>query len=141
MLAKGYFMNRDPKGSEGLDSTKSTSDNKPHYTTSNPNRKDQSVVYEHVPIGIVESSPDGKYLDVNEEFCQVVGYERDELLQLGIKDVTHEDDYSIDITLHQQLLQGKIPFYRLEKRYVRKDGSSVWVELTRSLVRDADGKP
>jgi PAS domain S-box-containing protein len=99
------------------------------------------IAYEHFPIGIVETSPAGKYMDVNEEFCRILGYTREELLQLGIKDCTHEDDYAIDIRLYESLIAGKIPFYRLEKRYVCKDGGNVWVELTRTLVSDAKGTP
>ncbi len=61
-------------------------------------------------------------MNVNEEFCRILGYSRQELLQRGIKDCTHEDDYAIDAKLHDQLIAGKIPFYRIEKRYLRKDG-------------------
>jgi PAS domain S-box-containing protein len=100
-----------------------------------------SAALDRLPIGIIESSPDGKHFNVNEEFCQLVGYEKQELLTLGIKDITHEEDYSIDIRMHQKLVAGEIPFYKMEKRYVRKDGGIIWVELTRSLVRDSDGKP
>jgi len=100
-----------------------------------------SAALDHLPIGIVESSPDGKYLNVNQEFCQIVGYEKQELLTLGIKDITHEEDYSIDIKMYQKLVAGEIPFYKMEKRYVRKDGGIIWTEITRSPVRDAQGKP
>ncbi len=105
------------------------------------NGKHPPTTYEHAPIGIVESSPDGKYLRVNEEFCRITGYEKQELLERGIKDITHEDDYPIDIKLHQQLVEGEIPFYRLEKRYIRKDGGIIWVELTRSIIRDGSENP
>ena len=105
------------------------------------NGKHPPVAYEHSPVGIVEASLDGKYLNANQEFCRMLGFEKEELLRRGIKDFTHEDDYSIDIKLHEQLVAGKIPFYRLEKRYVCRDGESLWVELTRSLVRDAEGNP
>lgn len=96
--------------------------------------------FEHAPIGIVESSLDGRYLNVNEEFCRILGYEKEELLQGSIRDFTFEEDYPLDIKLHEQLITGEIPFYRFEKRYLRKDGEIIWTELTRSLVRDAKGK-
>ncbi len=105
------------------------------------NGKYPLATYEHIPIGIVEGSMEGKYIDVNEEFCRILGYSRDELLELGIKDCTHEDDYSIDSKLYEQLITGKIPFYRLEKQYIRKGGGPIWVELTRTLVCDERGKP
>ena len=106
-----------------------------------PDGQSPLVTFEHAPIGIVECSPDGKHLRANEEFSRLLGYEKDELVGKGIKSITHEDDYPIDIKLHQQLVEGKIPYYRFEKRYVRKDGEILWVELTRSVVRDAAGQP
>ncbi|HEY3477013.1 MAG TPA: PAS domain S-box protein, partial [Anaerolineales bacterium] len=99
------------------------------------------AAYEHVPVGIVETSLDGQYIEINEEFCRIMDYSRAELLQLSIKDCTHEDDYAIDSKLHEQLVTGKIPFYKLEKRYIRKSGEVIWVELTRTLVCDEKGKP
>src|SRR5215210_102303 len=92
------------------------------------NGKHPLAVYEHIPIGIVETSLGGNYVEVNEEFCRILGYPRNELLQLGIRDCTHEDDYAIDSNLYERLVSGKIPFYRLEKRYVRKNSDSIWVE-------------
>ena len=105
------------------------------------NGKHPLAAYEHIPIGIVETSLEGKYVNVNEEFCRILGHSREELLQLGIKDCTHEDDYGIDSKLYDQLVAGKIPFYRLEKRFTRKSGGVIWVELTRTLVCDTKGKP
>ena len=105
------------------------------------NGKHPLPTYEHAPIGIVECSPEGVHINVNEEFCRMLGYKKAELIRSGIKEITHEDDYPIDIKLHQQLVAGKIPFYRLEKRYICKDSGILWVELTRSLVRDAAGAP
>ena len=105
------------------------------------NGKHPLATYENAPIGIVEAALDGQYINANEEFCRMLGYDKNELLHRGIKDFTHEDDYAIDVRLHERLVAGEIPFYRLEKRLVRKDGSTIWVELTRSFVRDAKGKP
>src|SRR5437867_4858476 len=99
------------------------------------------ATYERAPIGIVESSPDGEYVGVNEEFCRFLGYSKDELIQRNIKDVTHKDDYPRDIKLHRQLIAGEIPSYEIEKRYIRKDRAIVWAEMLRSIVRDANGKP
>ena len=99
------------------------------------------ATYEHAPIGIIENSLEGNYVNCNEEFCRITGYGKEELLTLGIKDLTYEEDYIFDIKLHQRLIAGEIPFYKLEKRYMRKDGEIIWAEVTRSLVHDADGKP
>jgi PAS domain S-box-containing protein len=105
------------------------------------NGKHPPTTYEHAPIGIVEASLEGIHINVNEEFCRIVGYEKEELLGRPLKDFTHEEDYPIDVKMHEELVAGKIPFYRFEKRYLRKDGSDIWVELTRSIVHDEEGKP
>ena len=99
------------------------------------------ATYERAPIGIVECSREGKYVGANEEFCRILEYRKEELLQRGIKDVTHKEDYSREIKLHRQLVAGEIPFYEIEKRFVRKDGAIIWTQILRSLVRDADGTP
>ena len=112
-----------------------------HTAAPKTNGKHPLAMYEHIPVGIVEVSLDGKYIDVNEEFCRILGYSRRELLRRGIKSYTHEDDFALDQKLYDQLIAGKIPFYRLENRFVRKKGEIIWVELTRSLVCDEKGKP
>src|SRR5213594_3271959 len=104
-------------------------------------RQRLQATYERAPIGIIECSPEGKYVGANEEFCRILGYRKEELLQRGIEDVTHKQDYSRDIKLHRQLVADEIPFYEIEKRYVRKDGAIIWAQILRSLVRDADGAP
>lgn len=98
------------------------------------------ATYEQAPIGIVECSPEAKFVNCNREFCHITGYSKEEVLSLSIQELTYEEDYIYDIKLHQRLVVGEIPFYKMEKRYVRKDGEIIWVELTRNVVRDADGK-
>ena len=132
-------MEMDRKAQGRLGDEKSNRENQHPPSTSPLNAKHQQIINQHLPIGIVESSLAGMYLDVNEEFCRMLGYEREELLQRGIKDVTHEEDYHVDIKLHGQLIAGEIPYYQIEKRFLRKDGQVIWAELTRSLVRDATG--
>jgi PAS domain S-box-containing protein len=133
-------MKMDRKVKRALGSEKLKASDGARRSSTKPNGKHLPAAYEHIPIGIVESSLEGKYINANEEFCNIVAYEKQELLTLGIKDLTFEEDYPIDINLHQQLIAGKIPFYKLEKRYVRKDGEIAWVELTRSIVRNSHGK-
>ena len=79
-------------------------------TVPRTNGKQRLATYEHIPVGIVESSLDGRYMDINEEFCRILGYSRREILRRGIKDSTHEDDYAIDARFYEQLVAGKIPF-------------------------------
>jgi two-component system sensor histidine kinase UhpB len=132
-------MEKDHKAQGKPTAEKSNTDNPLSPSASQLNAKHQLIINQHLPIGIVESSLKGKYLNVNEEFCRMLGYEKDELLQRGIKDVTHEEDYHVDIKLYRQLLAGEIPYYKMEKRFVRKDGQTIWADLTRSAIRDASG--
>src|SRR5215813_4062622 len=99
------------------------------------------ATYYCAPVGIAETSPEGRFVKVNEELCRTLGYNQDELLQRSIENVTHAEDCSLDIDLYRQLLAGEIPSYQIEKRFVRKDGSVVWTEIRRSAVRDAEGAP
>jgi PAS domain S-box-containing protein len=98
-------------------------------------------LYEHAPIGIVECSLEGKYINVNEEFCRITGYKKDELLSLDIDDLTSPTDLARETDLYQELVSGSRPFYTIEQRYVRKNKAIIWVAINRSLVRDGHGKP
>lgn len=98
-------------------------------------------IFEHAPIGMALLDLQGNWLDVNAQFCRIVGYSRDELLQLAFRDITASVDLEGDDELLRQLLRGEIPSYQREKRYLRKDGQPVWVELAVSLARDAQGEP
>src|SRR4029450_13256662 len=85
-----------------------------------------SLTYHHAPIGIVETTLDGRFLEVNNELCKMLGYSYDELIKLGIADITHKDELQTEMELYRQLVSGEIPFYRIEKRFLRKDGSPLW---------------
>jgi PAS domain S-box-containing protein len=133
-------MEKDRKARGELGAEQSNIEDQSPRSISPLNTKHQQIINRHLPIGIVETSLAGDYIDVSEEFCRMVGYERQELLQRGIRDVTHEEDYHVDIKLHGQLIAGGIPHYTLEKRFVRKDGQVIWADLTRCAIRDDDGK-
>jgi PAS domain S-box-containing protein len=98
-------------------------------------------VFEHAPIGMALLDLDGRWLEVNAQFCRIVGYSRGELLSLAFSDITASEDLEGDRVLLDQLLKGLIPSYQREKRYVRKDGQAIWVELAVSLARGADDAP
>src|SRR5262249_19024995 len=74
------------------------------------------ATYECAPVGIAETSVEGKFLKVNDELCCTLGSHQDELVQRSIEDVTHPSDRPLDIDLHRQLIAGEIPFYQIEKR-------------------------
>jgi two-component system CheB/CheR fusion protein len=99
------------------------------------------VRLEDVPVGVVHNWPDGRYSYVNPAFCELLGYTAEELLGKTWQDVTHPDDRAGDQRLADELLAGRIPHFTVEKRYLRKDGEVVWVNLFGTFVRGDDGRP
>jgi len=71
----------------------------------------------------------------------IVGYSEQELLSLTFQDITHPDDLSADLAQIAKLLDGTLDMFSMEKRYIRKDGSHVWINLTVSCMRDGTRKP
>lgn len=97
--------------------------------------------FECAAIGKALVSPDGRWLQVNQALCDLVGYSRHEMLQLTFQNITHPDDLEADLDLVARMLSGEIRTYQMEKRYVHQTGRLVWVLLSVSLVRDRDGSP
>ncbi len=97
--------------------------------------------FDAAAVGMVVASPDGRFLEVNESFCRIVGYDEAELLSLDFHAITHPDDLDADLGNALALMDGRIPSYRMEKRYIHKHGHVVWVVLSVSPVRDAGGRP
>jgi two-component system, sensor histidine kinase and response regulator len=97
--------------------------------------------FENAAVGIAHTHPEGRFLRVNEKFCAIIGYPREELLEKTWHDITLPDDLAASIDVSAAALRGESPGLPLEKRYLRKDGSLVWVELFVSLQRDAAGAP
>ena len=99
------------------------------------------ATFEQAAVGMSHVSPDGRYLRVNQKFCDITGYARSELLGRSSSDITHPDDIGRDAELRRRMLRGEIPISAMEKRYVRKDGTVVWVNRTISAVCDSAGEP
>jgi PAS domain S-box-containing protein len=93
------------------------------------------ATFDQAAVGVAHVAPDGTWLRVNGRLCGILGYSREELLRLRFHDVTHPDDLAADLALLRELVAGSISHYRLEKRYVRKDGAIAWIGLTVSMVR------
>src|SRR5258708_12413323 len=96
-------------------------------------------VVEEGAVGMAIIDLDYRFIDVNEALCQMLGYQRQEMLALTVKDVSHPDDYDVAAGLFRRALAGEIPSYRVEKRYIKKTGEHVWVQLSSSLVHDEQG--
>lgn len=95
--------------------------------------------FDFVPVGMAIFAPDGRYLQVNDAFCRLTGYSREQLLGMTFLALTHPDDRKSNIALEGDLRSGAVPFATFEKRYLHADGHSVWVSVSASLVRDGDG--
>lgn len=99
------------------------------------------AAFAFAPIGIAHVSLDGRWVRFNDATCAIVGRSREALGNLTFAEITHPDDIEADWMLARRLLDGAVNSYTMEKRYVRGDGSIVWVNLTVSLLRDATGRP
>ncbi|MBW4459307.1 MAG: CHASE3 domain-containing protein [Nodosilinea sp. WJT8-NPBG4] len=97
--------------------------------------------FNQAAVGIAHVNSDGRWLRVNEKLCQIVGYTRSELLQRTFQDITYSEDLDIDVAYFHQMLADEIQTYSMEKRYIRKDHSLVWINLTVSLVRKSTREP
>lgn len=97
--------------------------------------------FEEAAVGIAHVAPDGRWLRVNRMVSEITGYGAGELLGGSFQQITHPDDLSLDLAQVQMLLRGETSRYVIDKRYVRKNGSHVWVSLTVTLIRDFDDAP
>ena len=95
----------------------------------------------HAPVGICHVDLTGAFLMVNPRFCEISGHDAASLLRTGFQQITHPDDLHIDEDLLARLIAGEFPRYTLEKRYIRADGTVIWINLTVAMVRDEDGQP
>jgi diguanylate cyclase (GGDEF)-like protein/PAS domain S-box-containing protein len=99
------------------------------------------AAFDRAPIGMALVAPDGAWLRVNPALCAILGYSHEALLEKRFQDLTHPDDLDADLELVRRVLDGRIPSYQMEKRYLHADGSVVWAQLSVSLVCDEEGRP
>lgn len=99
------------------------------------------MTFEQAAVGIAHVAPDGQFIRINQKFCDIVGYNLEELTARTFRDITHPDDLATDIEYYKQMLAKEIETYSMEKRYLHKDNSIVWVNLIVSLVLEDNGDP
>lgn len=92
-------------------------------------------------VGMALLSFDGAWLQVNPRLCEMLGYSEQDLLQTSFQQITYAEDLAADLEQVQQLLDGKIATYTMDKRYLHANGAIIWGELTVSLLRDQHGQP
>ena len=92
-------------------------------------------------IGMAFVSIDGRWLQVNQSLCNFLGYSAQEFSQLTFQSITHPDDLASSLAQVNELLDGRRTSYQLEKRYIHKDGKTVWALLSITLLNDEQGNP
>ncbi len=98
-------------------------------------------IFEGGALGMAFLNLSYKFERVNATLCAMLGYEEAELIGLTFVDITHPDSIDQDLQRVAQLLRGQIPYYKTEKRYLRKDGAILWGSVTASVIYDENGKP
>jgi len=98
------------------------------------------ATFEQAAVGIALVSTQGQFLELNQRFCDIVGYSQEEMQTLTFQDITHPEDIEPDLDYIRQLMAGDIPHYSMEKRYIHKNGSLVWINLTVGVERYPSGE-
>ena len=94
------------------------------------------MTFDLAAVGVCHVDLDGRWLRFNQKICEIAGYSREELMGMTYQEITHPDDLEADLNYVRQLVAGEIPNFSMEKRYIRKDGSTVWINLAVSLARE-----
>ena len=97
--------------------------------------------FENAAVGIAHVDAEGRFLRVNGKLCDIVGYTREELLVRTFRDVTHPEDLAASLEHFHSLMRGELPSFSLEKRYLRKDGSVAWGNVSLSIQNRSAGEP
>jgi PAS domain S-box-containing protein len=99
------------------------------------------ATFEQAAVGIAHLTLAEEWISVNQRYCEITGYSRSEILRRKLEELTHPDDRAASRAFLDRIRTGELPEYRIEKRYLRKDGSVIWVHLTVSIVRSESGAP
>lgn len=100
-----------------------------------------SNAFSTAPQGMALVSLDGRWLEVNDALCNMLGYTREQMLESNFKNITHPDDLGADFQDMQDLLNGNTHSSQSEKRYIDSQGRIIWVLVSASLVRDSNNQP
>jgi PAS domain S-box-containing protein len=102
---------------------------------------DLGAIFERAAVGFAILDLNGRWLRVNQSLCDLLGYQKDELMALSFEAVTHPEDRLESAQHFQQIASGEIASYQYEKRYLHKGGRTVWALLTVTRIENPDGRP
>ena len=108
---------------------------------STPDLESGEILFDTSPIGMATNGPDGRFVTVNRAFCEMLGYSREQLLEMTFRDVSHPEDLDECNALVDRLLRGERSQESSEKRFLHRDGRVVSATVTVVLNRDPDGRP
>lgn len=97
--------------------------------------------FDYAAVGMTLIGIDGRWLRVNQSFCNLVGYSEEELLEMDFQSITHPDDLGNNLADMYRMIEKKAVRITTEKRYIHKQGHEVWTIISASAVTDAEGKP
>lgn len=99
------------------------------------------AIFDQVGIGIIQTSPEGKFITANARFSGMIGYTLEELRTKTFSDITYPEDIQVSTDFAKKMLSSKENSVEFEKRYIKKDGTLFWAQLTITLLRDSEGNP
>ena len=99
------------------------------------------LTFDRSPIGAAMVDVDQRIIRANREFCRMLGYSHGEIIGIALQDITHPEDIQAELDHLRIMLTGGTDHFTMEKRYICKDGSMVWGQLTAGVIRDSRGRP
>jgi len=104
-----------------------------------PSKDGFKSYFENGPVGMCVNSTDNVWIEINQEFCRLIGYEKEELQGMNWVQITHPDDIQANMELVEKIKNGDIDNFKFDKRYIRKNGSIIYATLSMVCVRKLDG--
>ncbi|HMZ61093.1 MAG TPA: 30S ribosomal protein S18 [Leptospiraceae bacterium] len=98
------------------------------------------IIFDGAGVGLTIVDQNGKWISVNEYFLNLLGYTREELELLSIQKITHPDDLDLTELRTKEIMENRINYFRIEKRYICKNGNVLWVDLSVSARKNEQGK-
>jgi PAS domain S-box-containing protein len=104
------------------------------------NESELNAAFEQAAVGFAHISPEGYWLRINRKYSDLLGYREEELVGRHFRELTHPDDYERDLFERERLRRGEADWTTVEKRYLHRQGHVVWMRVTMTAIRDAEGK-